>query len=291
MKRNISIILMGALLAGCLLIAGCGCGSGSSGDSAASSDASSQSIFTFRDVLGNSYEAYLDMAAALCPYDESLFVVDGSDASYEDDTYTSWMGVDVSYHQGDIDWETVRADGYTFAIIRVGYRGYGEEGSLNEDEKFAEYAAQAKAAGLKVGFYFFSQAINEDEALEEAQFVISLLEREGLDPELPVFFDPENISDDEARTDDVSGEQFTANAKIFCETIENSGYDSGVYANMYWEAYTLDMGELADYTMWYADYESIPQSPYAFSFWQYSESSSVSGISTECDTNLWIMKK
>lgn len=95
---------------------------------------------------------------------KALFVKNEIKISYEDKKYTSRLGVDVSVFQGDIDWEQVKAAGYEFAILRIGYRGYGEEGTLNADEKFEQNMENARRAGIDVGVYFFSQAVNEEEA-------------------------------------------------------------------------------------------------------------------------------
>lgn len=176
-----------------------------------------------------------------------------------------------------------------FAILRIGYRGYGEEGTLNADEKFAQNMENARKAGIDVGVYFFSQAVNEEEAKEEADFVLEHLK--GQELQMPVVYDPEHILEDEARTDDVTGEQFTQNAKVFCKEIEEAGYDAMIYSNMLWEAYELDLEKLLDYPVWYADYEELPQTPYRFSMWQYSSTGSVAGIEGNVDLNIQLLKK
>ena len=205
----------------------------------------------------------INEAVAKNPYDKALFVKNENKISYEDKKYTSRLGVDVSVFQGDIDWEQVKAAGYEFVILRIGYRGYGEEGTLNADEKFEQNMENARKAGIDVGVYFFSQAVNEEEAKEEADFVLEHLK--GQELQMPVVYDPEHILEDEARTDGVTGEQFTQNAKVFCKEIEEAGYDAMIYSNMLWEAYELDLEKLLDYPVWYADYEELPQTPYTAS--------------------------
>ncbi|MCR5785636.1 MAG: glycoside hydrolase family 25 protein [Eubacterium sp.] len=222
-------------------------------------------------------------------YDWSYLINDGQDVSYDDGIYTVKKGIDVSYHQGEIDWNEVASDGIEFAILRIGYRGYGSEGTLNEDVKFREYIDEAHAAGISVGVYFFSQAISEEEAEEEAQFVLDILA--DYEIELPVIYDPETISDDDARTDDLTGEQATKNTIAFCDYIEEAGYKPMVYSNMVWEADYFDMSELTDYEFWYADYEKYPQTPYAFSMWQYTEKGSVAGISGRVDLDVMFVEK
>ncbi|MCR5098255.1 MAG: glycoside hydrolase family 25 protein [Lachnospiraceae bacterium] len=240
--------------------------------------------FIFRDAFGQEYETTVNPRIASKVYDDAAFVHDGQKLSYEDGEYM--LGVDVSHHQGSIDWDRVKADGYDFAFLRIGYRGYGSTGSLNPDKEFENYYRDAKDAGLLIGVYFFAQAINEDEAREEADYVLGILGGRELD--LPVVYDPESILDDEARTDDVTGEQFTANTGVFCETIAENGYDAMIYSNMLWEAFELDLEKLSDYPIWYADYEAVPQTPYAFEFWQYSNEGTVSGVEGPCDLDIWI---
>ena len=170
-------------------------------------------------------------------------------------------------------------------FIRIGYRGYGSSGVLKLDNMFYQNIKGAQKAGLDVGVYFFAQAINEQEALEEAQFVLDALK--GYELQLPVVYDPEHIRDDDARTDNVSGEQFTKNTIAFCNAIKEAGFEPMIYSNMVWEAFYFDMIQLQDYPIWYADYELVPQTPYDFTFWQYSEKGSVDGIEGIVDLNVW----
>jgi len=251
----------------------------------------SAQTMTFVDVFGESYEMTINDAVVSNPYSNESFLRDGDTLSYEDEDYTSRMGIDVSYHQGEIDWEKVKAAGYEFAFIRVGYRGYGEAGKLFVDSMFYENVVKATNAGLDVGVYFFSQAINEEEAAEEAELTLDALENAGVELALPVVFDPENILDDEARTDNVTGEQFTKNTIAFCETIEAAGYETAVYANMLWEAFTLELEELSEYPVWYADYEEYPQTPYDFTWWQYDNEATVDGVEGNCDVNIQIIPR
>ena len=131
------------------------------------------------------------------------------------------------------------------------------------DQEFHRNMENAQAAGFDVGVYFFAQAVNEEEAQEEADFVLENLA--GYSLQLPVVYDPESILDDEARTDNVTGEQFTKNTQIFCAAMANAGYSPMIYANMLWEAFELDLEYLSEYPLWYADYEPYPQT--TLSFW------------------------
>lgn len=246
-------------------------------------------ILHFVDVFQQEYEVEINPNIAIKKYADTCFVHDGDKLTYSDENYTSRLGVDVSRHQGDIDWHKVKEFGIEFTFIRVGYRGYGSAGNINLDERFKKNIVAAQNEGIEVGVYFFAQAINDEEAKEEAEFVIKALE--GYDLQLPVVYDPESILDAPARTDDVTPEQFTRNTEIFCKAIKEAGYSPMIYSNMLWEAYNLDLEQLSEYPIWYADYEPCPQTPYAFEFWQYTNEGKVPGISGAADLNIQLVKK
>ncbi len=247
-----------------------------------------EEILTFVAAHGGTYTTVVDPFVEKHTYDLDCFVHEGDKLAYEGDPrYDYRLGVDVSRYQGSIDWNAVKEDGYDFAILRLGYRGYGSAGTLNMDSRFSENLAGAKAAGLDVGVYFFAQAINEEEAVEEAQYVLNALN--GTELELPIVYDPESVIDDDARTDNVSGEQFTKNTLAFCQAIEDAGYDAMIYSNMLWEAFELDLAQLDGYPIWYADYEPLPQTPYRFEFWQYTSTGRVNGIRGDVDINIWLI--
>lgn len=276
----------------CLGAAACGSAASSGADGNENGKAKSQTktksqekeeTFVFRDVFGKEYKTVIDPRIPACRYDKTRFSRKGDRMTYDGEK--TMLGVDVSHHQGKINWQKVKSAGYDFAVLRIAYRGYGKTGSLNADRMFEQYYRDAKAAGLKIGVYFFAQAINEEEAREEAEYVLSILDGRKL--ELPVVYDPESILDDEARTDDVSGAQFTANTQVFCATIKAGGYAPMIYANMLWEAFELDLTKLAGISVWYADYEKLPQTPYDFAMWQYTNEGNVPGIKGKCDLNIW----
>ncbi|MBQ3670805.1 MAG: glycoside hydrolase family 25 protein [Treponema sp.] len=243
----------------------------------------------FRDVAGNPHKFAVNQNAAFHEFDKKKFVR-GEDGKlyYDDDRYVVRHGLDISRHDGKIDWEKVRAQGYDFIIFRVAYRGY-QSGILHEDENFRENIVGALAAGFDVGAYVFSQAINEEEAVEEAEFILDIIKDYNIT--LPVVYDPESIPWEEARTDDIPGEQFTRNTKIFCELVKEAGYRPMIYANHLWQAFMFDMEALKEYTFWYADYEDSPQLPYDFEFWQYTAKQKVDGIEPECDADIWILRR
>lgn len=196
-------------------------------------------------------------------------------------------GIDVSKYQYNIDWESVAEAGVEFAIIRVGYRGYGAAGNMRVDDYFEANLAGAKAAGLDVGVYFFTQAITEEEAAAEANFVLDALDDAELD--LPVYFDIESISYDTGRLDaaDLTPEQHTRNCEVFCETIKAAGYDAGIYANTYWLTNELDADYLeARYPIWFANYKN--KTPYQgeYHIWQYTSEAQIPGIEGYTDRNV-----
>lgn len=247
-------------------------------------------VLHYVDAHGEWHDTIIDSSVEKHIYKWSCLVNNEVGIAYAGDSlYTIRHGVDVSAYQGDIDWGKVKNAGYDFAIIRIAYRGYGREGKLCLDKKYLQNIINAKTAGLDVGVYIFSQAVNEMEAVEEAEFVLSALQGAQLD--LPIVFDPELIKKDTARTDHVTGEQFTRNTIAFCNRVKSAGYDAMVYSNMFWEAELFDMAQLGDYPFWYADYEKIPQTPYHFTCWQYTEKGHVDGISGNVDLNVWFEKR
>ena len=192
-------------------------------------------------------------------------------------------GIDVSKFQGTIDWNAVAADGITFAIIRCGYRGYGS-GALVEDATFRRNIQGATAAGIQVGVYFYSQAIDEAEAVEEASMVLSLVQ--GYSLPYGVYFDTEKVAGDAVPADGISAAQRTANAVAFCETIRNAGYTPGVYSYASWFYNSLNFANISKYRTWIAQYRDTLDFAYSYNIWQYSSQGSVSGIKGNVDMNL-----
>ena len=202
-----------------------------------------------------------------------------SDEGVLQDTKTT-TGIDVSKWQGTIDWEAVADAGIDFAIIRVGYRGYST-GVLVEDSYFEKNIKGATAAGIKVGVYFFSQAITQAEAVEEASMVISLIS--GYNLTYPVFIDTEESG---GRADSLTKTQRTAVVLAFLKTITNSGYSAGVYASKNWYTDNLNASLLSSYTIWVAQYSSTLTYTGKYDIWQYSQTGTVDGISGNVDMNI-----
>ena len=195
---------------------------------------------------------------------------------------TSRFGIDVSKWNGDIDWDKVKADGVEFVMIRCGYRGT-TMGSLIEDPNFLVNIRGAKAAGLDVGVYFFTQAINEVEAVEEASMVIALCE--GYELDYPVMIDSEGAGGN-GRADSLDVETRTKVCKAFCETIENAGYEAGVYASRSWYNANLEANKLEKYRIWLAEYRSTPLYSGYYDMWQYTSKGKVDGIEGNVDLNI-----
>ena len=215
-------------------------------------------------------------------YDLEAFSEQNGFLTYDDGTRTANLGVDVSVYQGQIDWQAVREAGVEFAIIRLGYRGY-TSGGLYLDDYYLQNIEGAQAAGLQTGVYFFSQAINEEEARDEAEYVLQWVD--GYDVSLPVFYDWE-LTTQEARTAGMDPETVTACAAAFCQTIEEAGWDAGVYFGQHTGYQLLNLLELQDYAFWLAEYADTPSFRYQFTWWQYTESGTVPGIETPVDLNL-----
>ncbi|MBE6738082.1 MAG: hypothetical protein E7566_05480 [Ruminococcaceae bacterium] len=204
---------------------------------------------------------------------------------YEGERLRSYVGVDVSEHNGEIDWQRVKDAGVDFAMLRIGGRGWGEEGVMYADSLFLENLRAARAAGIKVGAYFFSQAVTEEEAIEEAEFSVSLLEGEALD--YPLAFDWETIEGvTGARTENISPDILTKCARAFCDKVKAEGYTPCLYTGAALAYYKYDLAQLSDIDLWYAFYNDTPGLYYNYMIWQYTASGTVDGISGNVDLNI-----
>lgn len=195
------------------------------------------------------------------------------------------IGIDVSKWNETIDWEAVKSDGVEFAIIRCGYRG-SQSGSLIIDPMFEQNIRGAIDADIPVGVYFFTQAVNEVEAVEEASMVINLIQQYDVD--YPVFLDSESAGGN-GRADSLEAEKRTGIHKAFLETISNAGYATGIYASANWLKERVDMTELSGYNTWLAEYAEVPSYDGYYHMWQYTSKGSIDGISTNVDLNLCYM--
>ena len=196
------------------------------------------------------------------------------------------FGIDVSKYQSNIDWNKIKQSGVSFAIIRIGYRGYGASGTLVKDPMFEEHFTNARNAGLKVGVYFFTQAVNEAEAQEEAQGCNWALNGRQLD--YPIFYDTEasSSSNGTGRADGLGVTDRTKCAIAFCEEVKALGYKPGVYASTTWYRKRIDYASLKSrYTIWNAHY-GVSSSPLACDMWQGTEKARINGYSGQLDANI-----
>lgn len=222
------------------------------------------------------------------PYTLSAFSGEDLTKRYEAQGYQTMLGIDVSKFQGNIDWKQVENAGISYVMLRIGLRGYGS-GKLVMDDRFYENLRGAKEQGLKTGVYFFSAAISEEEAREEAAFVLQAIE--GQEMEMPIVFDTEPILYDTARTDELTGKQLTKITAAFCDAVQAAGYQPMVYANAKRLTTVLYLEELTAYPLWLADYRMQPDFPYAFTMWQFTESGKVPGIEGAVDIDLYLYEE
>lgn len=275
MKKISAFILVLVLL----LSAGCG------GVSEQTEPTTAKSIYV-TDVNGKLVPAHDNVSES--ELDAAKFIrTENGRVFYDDESVETLTGIDVSVFQGDIDWTAVAQDGIDFVMLRVGFRGYGPSGKLYEDEKFRENYEGAAAAGLKVGVYFFSQAINPAEAKSEARFVSELIA--DCDIAFPVAFDWEYVDDSSARTADMTSAEITPCAAAFCAEIKNAGYEPVIYFNCDHGYFNYELSEISGYHFWLAEYSDIPSFYYDYKIWQYSEKGTVAGIEGNVDLNISVV--
>ena len=225
------------------------------------------------------------------PYDPDLFQFNSSGyLTYDSDDYTCAVGIDVSRYQGNIDWQKVRSSGVQFAILRLGYRGYGSAGNLAMDDTFYRNLQGAQAAGIQVGAYFFSQAITPQEAAAEADFCAAALK--GYTITYPIVYDwePYEVSVG-ARTEGLDDETLTQCSKAFLDRVKELGYTPMLYSNPTYFYRHLDMTQLTGCPLWLANYVEMTSFYYQYDIWQYSCTGSVPGIEGYVDLNIQMIKK
>ena len=202
-----------------------------------------------------------------------------------------YNGIDVSYYNKTIDWEEVKESGVDFAIIRAGYRGYGVAGTLCTDVKFVENIEGALDAGIQVGVYYFTEAINKQEAIEEAEYCLDKIK--DYDVTLPIVIDYEFPTDSSGPIGrmykaNLSKSAATNNCIAFCETIKDAGYEPMIYANKSDLATLINGTKLSQsYKIWLANYTTKTTYSNPYEYWQYTSSGSVDGITGKVDCNFW----
>lgn len=242
-----------------------------------------EKVFLSDSIVGEMYIPVIE-GIEKCQYDMNNIVTRNNYSFYkENNEITSVFGIDVSQHQGDIDWKKVAESGVEFAFLRAGVRTYGG-GDIHIDDKFYENARAAIENGIDIGVYFFSQAISKEEAIEEADFVIDTIRDYNIT--YPVVFDWEIIMEDTARTDGVSVDTLADCSTAFCERVKSAGYTPMIYQNLRTSLLKLDLLRLQDYDFWLAQYIEKPTYCYDYQIWQYASDGTVPGIDGNVDLNI-----
>lgn len=216
-------------------------------------------------------------------YDKTKFVSADGLISYEG--ADSFMGLDVSEHQGTIDWKAAKDAGVDFVFVRSAFRG-STRGKIFDDKQFEANIAGASANGIKVGVYFFSQATTVQEAEDEASYVLSQVSQFKDIINYPVVYDWERADGDGSRTANTNGEEVTSFASAFCKKVSKAGYKTMVYMNKSMAYNLYDLDAIKDYDIWIAEYEKWPSFAYDFGVWQYTDSGTVAGVPENVDVNI-----
>ncbi|MDO4396110.1 MAG: glycoside hydrolase family 25 protein [Clostridia bacterium] len=241
-------------------------------------------LYTFIHLKSSRYDGLGDkLEYEESPYNMDYLYTGNEGKIYDDGTYRSRRGIDVSVFQGDIDWEKVKQSGVEFAMIRLGFSS-SADGEIHMDTKFKQNLKGAKAAGIDVGVYFFSQATTTDEAIKEAKYVLKHIRFKGV--KYPVAFDMEPVDKDD-RIKDLTRAEKTAIADAFCQVIKNSRFEPIIYGNPTWLRKNIDLGYLTDYDLWLAHYTDATEFSGKFVMWQYTDSGRIDGIDGYVDQNLY----
>lgn len=244
--------------------------------------------YYFFDILDNIAKHGLDFDKIIYPELNEETGEYSGDIAYEDDSVSIKKGIDVSKFQGDIDFNAVKNDGYEFVYIRAGYRGY-ETGKIVEDEKFRDNVQGANDAGMDTGVYFFTEANTTEEGVEEAEFLLDLINETECRIDLPIVIDVEQSSNvAKSRTRNVTSEQRTNIVIAFCERIKEAGYTPMIYGNLKSHMRMMDIDKLEEYDKWFAYYRFPLRYPYKFKVWQYSSTGKVAGIKGDADLDIAI---
>ena len=217
-------------------------------------------------------------------YDYTNLQMKGDKMSYYDNGRDiSYLGLDLSKYNGDVDFTAVKSEGIDFVMIRLGSRGYGS-GQITLDEKFEENITKAIGAGLEVGVYFFSQAVTAEDAVEESNFIVQTLANYKIT--YPVVFDMEYVQNDKARIEALSRDEKTAVAKAFLQNTKVAGYQPMIYGAKEWLIREIDLTKLTEYDIWLSQQKEIPDYPYKFQMWQYSLKGKIGGVNGDVGLNI-----
>ena len=197
----------------------------------------------------------------------------------------SYVGVDLSKQNGDVNFNSMKAAGVDYVMIRLGGRGYST-GQISLDENFKKNIEGAAAAGLDIGVYFYSQAISKEEAIQEVNFVIQNLEPYRANVKYPIAFDMEFVANDTARIDSLTKDEKTNIATSFLESVKAAGYVPMIYGDKEWLIKEIDLARLQSYDVWLVQEQELPDYPYQFTMWQYSTEGVVNGVSGDANLNI-----
>ena len=230
---------------------------------------------TYRD--GTKEWLEISKKIPLYTYDiTNIKIVNGKMEYYQDGEKCSWLGVDLSKSNGEVDFEVLRDEGIDFVMLRIGSRGY-ETGMITLDENFVTNIEEAQKAKLEVGVYFYSQAVSVKEAVEEAEFVIANLTPYTIN--YPIAFDMEYVANDKSRIDTLDEDKKTQIAEAFLSTIEKEGYRTILYGNKTWLLTEIVPDKLlTDYDVWLVEQSPMPDYPYQFKMWKYAAKENINGI-------------
>ena len=224
---------------------------------------------------------------SLNAYNPDNFRIENGFMAYFDDdgNKISHLGCDLSYHNPNVNFDELKASGCEFVMLRCGFRGYSE-GGIMKDEKFDEYASEAQRVGLAIGVYFFTQALTPEEAVEEAEYTLKLIE--DYDISYPVAFDTEYIDDEKARTNvtEISDELRSDICEAFCERIREEGYYPMIYASENWMRRNMELESLHQYDFWAPQYLEENDFLYDFTIWQYTDTGSIPGVRGDVDLDI-----
>ena len=255
-------------------------------------DTSSEPVYDIElKVTGYKYTGWQTLDGATYYFDKNgnkvtgTQVIQGIQYTFSDEGVRSGtIGIDVSKFQSSINWQKVKNAGINFVIIRCGYRGYGS-GVLVQDPMFASHITGAKAAGLRVGIYFFSQAVSEAEAVEEASMAVKLARQYGIN--MPIAIDSEYANGGAGRADGLSKSARTDITIAFCNTVANAGYKPMVYASKSWFSDHLDVSRFpSSYRIWVAHYAKTCGYTGRYDIWQNTSKGSVDGVKGNVDMNI-----
>ena len=253
-------------------------------DSSEVADADKEGYITVEDEKGK--KTYYEIIESLEKNDYDLeggFITENGLLKYKDSKRESINGVDLSKYNGTVDFAKLKEAGIKFAMLRLGSRGYGT-GKITLDEKFVEYAQNAQANGIQIGAYFYSQAVNETEAVEEANYIVGAVS--GFAVKYPIAIDIERVTGDDARTDKLTGKERTAVVKSFCDTVKGYGYKPIIYATTEMLVGGLNLEDLEGYDVWLADDKVPSKYPYKYSMLQYNKQGHIDGITGDIDLDI-----